>query len=253
MGAEGKMEMEKVPALGYRIEGLPVCGCSAGLPCPTSSLPFKVAKSVRKARRIIKRVRGRRSGRIRRLCKRPCIVERPENGYPPTVIQEQNSLAGVTNKLLLARARRICVAYEGMDRFFPEDKITMTGNPLRSDFSPPAAPAGRRLHTSGWTRIDRPYLWSGAASAHEPERRGKAGLDGIGAAGVQLIWQTRTVLPERDRCFYGCKGSQGSGSAVSGGIWRGAFIERMDLAYAMADVVVSRAGACTVFGTEPCG
>ena len=134
VGAEGKMEMEKVPALGYRIVGLPVAGLQRRFDLKNLAVPFKVLKSIRKARRTIRDFGADVVVGFGGYASGPVLWAAQRMGIP-TVIQEQNSYAGVTNKLLAKRARTICVSYEGMERFFPKEKIVMTGNPLRGRFS----------------------------------------------------------------------------------------------------------------------
>ena len=134
VGAEGKMEMEKVPALGYRIEGLPVAGLQRRLTLSNLALPFKVAASVRRAKRIIRDFGADIVVGFGGYASAPVLWAAQRLGIP-TIIQEQNSYAGLTNKLLSKRARRICVAYDRMERFFPADRIVMTGNPLRGRFT----------------------------------------------------------------------------------------------------------------------
>ena len=190
VGAEGKMEMEKVPALGYRIVGLPVAGLQRRFDLKNLAVPFKVLKSIRKARRTIRDFGADVVVGFGGYASGPVLWAAQRMGIP-TVIQEQNSYAGVTNKLLAKRARTICVSYEGMERFFPKEKIVMTGNPLRGGTSP-----------------------------------------------VQVIWQTGKYYEREMREFLA--------QHPTANIWQGAFIDRMDYAYAAADLVVSRSGACTV-------
>ena len=173
VGAEGKMEMEKVPALGYRIVGLPIAGLQRRLDWHNLAVPFKVLRSLRLARRTIRDFRADAVVGFGGYASAPVLWAAQRMGVP-TVIQEQNSYAGVTNKILSRRARCICTAYEGMERFFPADRIVLTGK----------------------------YY----------EREMQAFLAAHPAAHV----------------------------------WQGAFIDRMDYAYAAADVVVSRSGAGTV-------
>ena len=130
VGAEGKMEMEKLPALGYRVVGLPVAGLQRKLDLRNFALPFKVMKSIREARRTIRAFGADAAAGFGGYASAPVLWAAQHMGIP-TLIQEQNSYAGVTNKILSRRADRICVAYEGMERFFPADRILFTGNPLR--------------------------------------------------------------------------------------------------------------------------
>ena len=134
VGAEGKMEMEKVPALGYRIVGLPIAGLQRRLDWHNLLVPLKVLRSLRMARRVIRDFGADAVVGFGGYASAPVLWAAQHMGVP-TVIQEQNSYAGVTNKILARRARRICTAYEGMERFFPSDRITLTGNPLRGRFS----------------------------------------------------------------------------------------------------------------------
>lgn len=244
VGAEGKMEMEKVPALGYRIEGLPVVGLQRRLTLRNLQVPFKVAESLRKARRVIREfgaddvvVVG-----FGGYASAPVLWSAQRMGIP-TLIQEQNSYAGVTNKILASWAKRICVAYEGMERFFPKDRIVMTGNPLRGRLLEQHDPAV--LKTEGLTYFgltaDKPIVLvvGGSLGTRTLNNMMKANVDRITSEGkVQVIWQTGK--------FYEREMTEFMQSRSSEGIWRGAFIDRMDLAYAVADVVVGRSGAGTV-------
>ena len=156
VGAEGKMEMEKVPALGYRIVGLPVAGLQRRFDLKNLAVPFKVFKSIRKARRTIRDFGADVVVGFGGYASGPVLWAAQRMGIP-TVIQEQNSYAGVTNKLLAKRARTICVSYEGMERFFPKEKIVMTGNPLRGRFSKAGADRREALAHFGF-RDDLPVL-----------------------------------------------------------------------------------------------
>ena len=211
VGAEGKMEMEKVPALGYRIVGLPIAGLQRRMDWHNLAVPFKVLKSV-----------SQRLG-------------------VPTVIQEQNSYAGLTNKILAKRAKRICVAYEGMERFFPAGRITMTGNPLRGRFSKEGADRGEALEYYGFTP-DLPVVLVvggslGTRSLNEMMKAWILALEGADAP-VQVIWQTGKYYEREMQAFLAAH--------PVANIWQGAFIDRMDYAYAAADLVLSRSGAGTV-------
>ena len=205
VGAEGKMEMEKVPALGYRIVGLPIAGLQRRLDWRNLAVPFK----------------AQRMG-------------------IPTVIQEQNSYAGVTNKILAKGARRICTAYEGMERFFPAAKIVLTGNPLRGRFSKEGADRAEALEYYGLTP-DLPVILVvggslGTRSLNEMMKAWIVGTDG--KAPVQVIWQTGKYYEREMQAFLAAH--------PAAHVWQGAFIDRMDYAYAAADLVVSRSGAGTV-------
>jgi len=242
VGAEGKMEMEKVPALGYRIEGLPVVGLQRRLTLRNLQVPFKVAESLRKARRVIREFGADVVVGFGGYASAPVLWSAQRMGIP-TLIQEQNSYAGVTNKILALRAKRICVAYEGMERFFPKDRIVMTGNPLRGRLLEQHDPAV--LKTEGLTYFgltaDKPIVLvvGGSLGTRTLNNMMKANVDRITSEGnIQVIWQTGK--------FYEREMTEFMQSRSSEGIWRGAFIDRMDLAYAVADVVVGRSGAGTV-------
>lgn len=242
VGAEGKMEMEKVPALGYRIEGLPVVGLQRRLTLRNLQVPFKVAESLRKARRVIREFGADVVVGFGGYASAPVLWSAQRMGIP-TLIQEQNSYAGVTNKILASRAKRICVAYEGMERFFPKDRIVMTGNPLRGRLLEQHDPAV--LKAEGLTyfglKADKPIVLvvGGSLGTRTLNNMMKANVDRITSEGkMQVIWQTGK--------FYEREMTEFMQSRSSEGIWRGAFIDRMDLAYAVADVVVGRSGAGTV-------
>ena len=239
VGAEGKMEMEKVPALGYRIVGLPIAGLQRRLDWRNLAVPFKAVKSIRMAKRIIRDFGADAVVGFGGYASAPVLWAAQRMGVP-TVIQEQNSYAGVTNKLLAKRARTICVSYEGMERFFPKEKIVMTGNPLRGRFSKAGADRREALAHFGF-RDDLPVLLvvGGSLGTRTLNEMMKAWvLRQGGASPVQVIWQTGKYYEREMREFLA--------QHPTANIWQGAFIDRMDYAYAAADVVVSRSGAGTV-------
>lgn len=242
VGAEGKMEMEKVPALGYRIEGLPVVGLQRRLTLRNLQVPFKVAESLRKARRVIREFRADVVVGFGGYASAPVLWSAQRMGIP-TLIQEQNSYAGVTNKILASRAKRICVAYEGMERFFPKDRIVMTGNPLRGRLLEQHDPVVLKAEGLAYfgLKADKPIVLvvGGSLGTRTLNNMMKANVDRITSEGkMQVIWQTGK--------FYEREMTEFMQNRSSEGIWRGAFIDRMDLAYAVADVVVGRSGAGTV-------
>ena len=239
VGAEGKMEMEKVPALGYRIVGLPIAGLQRRLDWRNLAVPFKAVKSIRMAKRIIRDFGADAVVGFGGYASAPVLWAAQRMGVP-TVIQEQNSYAGVTNKILAKGARRICTAYEGMERFFPAAKIVLTGNPLRGRFSKEGADRAEALEYYGLTP-DLPVILVvggslGTRSLNEMMKAWIVGTDG--KAPVQVIWQTGKYYEAEMRRFLE--------EHPAPGVWQGAFIDRMDRAYAAADVVVSRSGACSV-------
>lgn len=239
VGAEGKMEMEKIPALGYRIEGLPVAGLQRRVTLKNLALPFKVVASVRRAKRVIKEFKADIVVGFGGYASAPVLWAAQRLGIP-TIIQEQNSYAGLTNKLLSKRAKRICVAYDRMERFFPAERIVMTGNPLRGRFTADGDIRGEALGYYGFNDSMPVALVVGGSlgtrTLNEMMKAWIKSLDGV--APVQVIWQTGKFYEREMREFLEAHPTKN--------IWQGAFIERMDFAYAAADVVLSRSGACTV-------
>ena len=240
VGAEGKMEMEKVPALGYRIVGLPIAGLQRRLDWHNLAVPFKVLRSVRLARRTIRGFGADAVVGFGGYASGPVLWAAQRMGVP-TLIQEQNSYAGVTNKILARRAGRICVAYEGMERFFPADRIVMTGNPLRGRFSKRGADPKEALAYFGF-EPDLPVVLVvggslGTRSLNEMMKSWILSLGGADAP-VQVIWQTGKYYEREMLAFLAAHPTRR--------VWQGAFIDRMDYAYAAADLVVSRSGAGTV-------
>ena len=239
VGAEGKMEMEKVPALGYSIVGLPIAGLQRRLDWRNLLVPFKVLKSIRRAKQTIRSFGADVVVGFGGYASAPVLWAAQRLGVP-TLIQEQNSYAGLTNKILAKRARKICTAYEGMERFFPADRIRLTGNPLRGNFSEQGAGRAEALAYYGLTAERKTLLVVGGSlgtrTLNEMMKSWIAQLDG--EAPVQVIWQTGKYY-EREMAAFLVE-------HPTRHIWQGAFINRMDLAYAAADLVISRSGAGTV-------
>lgn len=240
VGAEGKMEMEKIPALGYDIAGLPIAGLQRRWEIKNLLVPWKVLRSISMARRVIRDFSADVAVGFGGYASAPVLWAAQRMGVP-TVIQEQNSYAGVTNKILARGARRICVAYDGMERFFPADRIVMTGNPLRGTFAAAAREKSAEALEFYGLRADLPVVLVvggslGTRSLNEMMKGWIARLDGD--APVQVLWQTGKYYEAEMRAFLA--------EHPAGNIRQMAFIERMDLAYDAADLVVSRSGACTV-------
>ncbi len=239
VGAEGKMEMEMVPALGYNIVGLPIAGLQRRMEWRNLLVPFKVMKSLWKARRTIRDFRADIVVGFGGYASAPVLWAAQRMGVP-TLIQEQNSYAGVTNNILAKRAKRICTAYDNMGRFFPEEKIVLTGNPLRGRFSKEGADRKTALEYYGFTDNMPVVLVVGGSlgtrTLNEMLKRWIAETGG--KAAVQVIWQTGKYYEREMREFLAAH--------PAANIWQGAFIDRMDYAYAAADVVISRSGAGTV-------
>ena len=239
VGAEGKMEMEKIPALGYEIKGLPVAGLQRKLTLKNLLLPFKVAKSLCRAKRIIREFKADVVVGFGGYASAPVLWSAQRMGVP-TIIQEQNSYAGLTNKLLSKRAESICVAYDSMEKFFPKERSVMTGNPLRGRF---VADAGNRAEALSFYGLNESMpvvlVVGGSLGTRTLNEMMKAWIVTLnGEAPVQVIWQTGK--------FYEREMQEFLKEHPTKNIWQGAFIERMDYAYAAADVVISRSGACTV-------
>lgn len=230
VGALGRMEMEKVPAAGYKIEGLWISGLQRRLTLDNLSFPFKVISSLMKAKRIIKSFRpdvavgtgGYASGPLLRVASGMGI---------PSLIQEQNSFPGITNKLLANKVNRICVAYPGMEKYFPDNKILVTGNPVRQDILDLTGKKAEAMKFFGLDPSKKTLLVIGGSLGARTINESMTGcLDMLMKNGIQVIWQTGKSFSHQ-------------GGA---GAWVGAFISRMDLAYAAADIVVSRAGAISL-------
>ncbi|GAB2605464.1 undecaprenyldiphospho-muramoylpentapeptide beta-N-acetylglucosaminyltransferase [Spirosoma areae] len=238
VGAEGKMEMEKVPRAGYTIVGLPVVGIKRELSLANLGFPLKLGRSLLRARQIVRDFQPDAAVGVGGYASGPLLLAASLKGIP-TLIQEQNSYAGLTNKVLARWAKRICVAYPGMDAFFPAEKLKLTGNPVRSDiqFAGEQVEAGRQFFG---LEVARPTLLiiGGSQGARTINESMEAGLPRFIDAGVQVIWQTGPAFIERARTAVAAVGSRLLNAYD--------FIYEMDKAYAVADVVVSRAGALSV-------
>ena len=239
VGAEGKMEMEKIPALGYRIVGLPVAGLQRKLTLKNLAFPFKLMASYFKARGVIKEFKADVAVGFGGYASAPVLWAAQLMGIP-TIIQEQNCYAGKANKWLASKATRICVAYEGAERYFPKNRIVLTGNPLRDRFARKGDYRREALEYFGLS-ADKPVVLvvGGSLGTRTLNNMMKANVDRIVAEGkLQVIWQTGK--------YYEREMDEFMASRSSKGIWRNAYIEQMDMAYAAADIVVARAGASTV-------
>ena len=250
VGADGKMEMEKVPAAGYRIIGLPIVGLQRRLTVKNllnaMAVPFKVLSSVRKAGRIIREFRPDIAIGVGGYASAPLLWAASRRNIP-CLIQEQNGFAGLTNKILGRRVGRICVAYEGMERFFPAEKIVLTGNPIRSDI----VPADTALVMQGLdfygldATKDHIFITGGSLGSGTLNEAMKQWiLEGCpGGEGVEILWQCGKWYKAGIDDFMAQRRAAGADLSA---IRYTDFIGRMDLAYAVADVVVSRSGASTV-------
>lgn len=238
VGANGRMEMEKVPAAGYKIIGLDIQGFQRKSLFKNILLPYKIFKSVLKARSVIKNFKPDVAVGVGGYASGPLLYAAAQMKIP-YLIQEQNSYAGITNKRLGKNAERICVAFEGMDRFFPAEKIMLTGNPIRRaavDIENKRFAAAELLSLSPHKKTI--LVTGGSLGAGTLNKSMLSGLDKIIAADIQLIWQTGEY-------YYKAISEQMQGK-VHANIKVLEFLHRIDLAYAVADLVISRAGAGTI-------
>jgi UDP-N-acetylglucosamine--N-acetylmuramyl-(pentapeptide) pyrophosphoryl-undecaprenol N-acetylglucosamine transferase len=238
VGALGRLEMEKVPAAGYKIVGLDIKGIQRGSILKNLALPFKLLGSIRKSMKIIKDFKPDAAVGVGGYASGPLLYAASLKKVP-YLIQEQNSFAGLTNKRLGKRAQKICVAFDGMERFFPADKIVKTGNPVRRES---VDIAGKREQALGEFKLspDKQTLLvvGGSLGARTLNDSMLNDLDKLVEANVQLVWQTgKNYYEGIDRLLAADHDSS---------IHYMAFLNRMDLAYAAADVIISRAGAGTI-------
>ncbi|MBS1580577.1 MAG: undecaprenyldiphospho-muramoylpentapeptide beta-N-acetylglucosaminyltransferase [Bacteroidetes bacterium] len=238
VGAEGKMEMEKVPAAGYRIESLPIRGFQRGALWKNVGLPWRLLRSMLKARRLVRTFKPDVAVGVGGYASGPTLAA-AQRARVRTLVQEQNSFPGATNRLLAKKVDRICVAYPGMDRYFPAEKILLTGNPVRQEVVRLTGKRPRGLEHFGLVE-GRPivFVTGGSLGARGINRGIEAALPALQAQGIQLIWQTGTpyfqqAVQAAERLGYAdCKVQE--------------FVTKMDYAYAVADLVVARAGAISV-------
>ncbi|MBD5252874.1 MAG: undecaprenyldiphospho-muramoylpentapeptide beta-N-acetylglucosaminyltransferase [Barnesiella sp.] len=244
VGAENRMEMERVPAAGYPIVGLPVAGFDRKKLWRNIPVLWKLAKSLLKARRIVKEFKPDIAIGVGGYASGPILKEAQRRGVP-TLIQEQNSYAGVTNKLLAPRATRICVAYEGMDRFFPADRIEITGNPVRKVLEENTMERGEAKAALGFDP-SRPLLFvtGGSLGARTVNEAVAAALPSLRARDIQLLWQTGR---------YGADHFQSIAAGYAPEVKATTFVDDMAMAYRAADLVVARAGACTISEVQNLG
>ncbi len=238
VGAEGKMEMEKVPAAGYKIVGLPIMGIQRKLTLQNLKVPFKLLYSLIKARKIIKEFKPNVVVGVGGYASGPLLKIATSMGVP-ALLQEQNSYPGVTNKILAKKVQKICVAYNGMEQFFPKEKIVFTGNPVRQDIVDLGNKRAKGLQIFGLSADKKVVLViGGSLGARTINESIDVGLELISENNIQLLWQTGKGFAD--------KAAESVKKYTNKGIVTMPFITTMDLAYAVADVVVSRAGALSV-------
>ena len=238
VGAENRMEMQRVPAAGYQIVGLPVSGFDRKNLLKNIAVLWRLMKSRRKARRIIRDFGPHVAVGVGGYASGPTLKEAGAMGIP-TLLQEQNSYAGVTNKLLAKQAHCICVAYEGMERFFPKEKIKLTGNPVRQNLLDAAITHDEAVKTFGLDPKKKTVLLVGGSLGARTLNESMLGAwDVLGKSDVQFIWQT-------GKYYYDNITAQLRGRELEN-VHVCDFISSMDAAYAAADLVISRAGAGSI-------
>lgn len=250
VGAEGRMEMQRVPDAGYRIIGLPVAGFDRQHLWKNFSVLLKLVRSQWKARRIIREFRPQVAVGVGGYASGPTLKTAGMMGIP-TLIQEQNSYAGVTNKLLAKKACKICVAYDGMERFFPREKIILTGNPVRQNL---LAGSVSREEAADYFSLDPAkktiLILGGSLGARTINQTLTAGLDVIRAhPDIQFIWQTgKFYIEDVRQSITALTGEAMRHPHVLGipNLYVTDFIKDMAVAYRLADLVISRAGAGSI-------
>ena len=239
VGALGRMEMQRVPAAGYEIKGLPISGFDRHHLLKNVIVLYRIWKSQRMARRIVKQFRPMAAVGVGGYASGPTLNVCADKGIP-CLIQEQNSYAGVTNKLLAKKADKICVAYEGMDRFFPADKIIMTGNPVRQNvLHTKITPEEARKHFGLDTQRKTVLLIGGSLGARTVNESVIRHLDLVRESGVQFIWQTGKYYHEEILRQLKEQPEMPMLKVTD-------FISEMGIAYQAADLVISRAGASSI-------
>lgn len=234
VGAKDKMEMEKVPQAGYEIEGLWISGLQRKLTLKNLMFPLKLISSLLRARQIAKQFKPNVAIGTGGFASGP-LIKMAASAKIPCVLQEQNSYAGITNKLLASKAKRICVAYDGMDQFFPKEKIVKTGNPVRSDLVDLKVDKKEAIDFFGLNTNRKTILIiGGSLGARRVNQLIEKELGFFKNQEVQLIWQCGKLYYEDYKQY------------DSNSVKVLAFLNRMDYAYAAADIIISRAGAGSV-------
>ena len=239
VGAEGRMEMHRVPAAGYPIKGLPVAGFDRKNLLKNIPVLIKLFKSQRLARKIVKEFQPHAAVGVGGYASGPTLKVAGSMGVP-TLLQEQNSYAGVTNKLLAKQAKKICVAYEGMERFFDKDKIILTGNPVRQGLLNHSKTREEAIATFGLDPNKRTILiLGGSLGARTINQCLMENLDKVKSSGIQFIWQTGKIYIEEAKAAVAKAGELPMLHVTD-------FISDMATAYSAADLVISRAGAGSI-------
>lgn len=235
MGAKDKMEMEKVPQAGYQIKGLWISGIQRKLALSNLLFPFKLLNSLWNASKIIRKFKPDVAIGTGGFASGPTLIMASRKGIP-TLIQEQNSYPGITNRLLSKKATKICVAYDYLERFFPADKIVKTGNPVRQDL---LSIHSKRNEGSAFFNLDKTkktiLVLGGSLGARKINQLVENNLEFFKDQEVQIIWQCGKFYFEEYKKYQELENIQ---------VYK--FLNRMDLAYAASDIIVSRAGASSV-------
>jgi UDP-N-acetylglucosamine--N-acetylmuramyl-(pentapeptide) pyrophosphoryl-undecaprenol N-acetylglucosamine transferase len=235
VGAKGRMEMEKVPKAGYKIKGLWITGIQRRLTLKNLSFPFKLISSLYNANKIINDFKPNIVIGTGGFASGPTLYRAAAKGIP-TLIQEQNSYPGITNKLLSKKAKTICVAYDGLERFFPKEKIIKTGNPVRQDLSEISSKRNEALEFFKLNKNKKTLLvLGGSLGARAINKLIANHIHWIIENGVQVIWQTGKLYIDEYQKY-------DENEAVQ----THAFLDRMDLVYAAANIIISRAGAGSI-------
>ena len=230
VGALGRMEMERVPQAGYEIVGLPVRGFDRKKPWKNVSVLIDLSKSIRQVKKIIRDFKPNVGVGVGGYASGAAMWAAAKMGIP-ILLQEQNGFAGVTNKILKNKAAKICVAYEGMEKFFPADKIILTGNPVRQNLLD-----GRKSEDDGRKTL---LIIGGSLGARTINEAVIAGLKELTNAGIKVVWQTGKVYYEKCKAAWEAAGSPANIECLD-------FLSDMPDRYANADLVVSRAGASSI-------
>ena len=239
VGALGRMEMERVPQAGYKIVGLPVRGFNRAQPWKNVSVMVDLIKSLRQVKKIIRDFRPDVGVGVGGYASGAAMWQAANMGIP-ILLQEQNGFAGVTNKILRNKAAKICVAYEGMERFFPADKIILTGNPVRQNLL-----KGERLKVKGERNL---LIIGGSLGARTINEAVLAGLPELEKAGIRVVWQTGKVYYEKIQSAISNQQSAITNhqSPIENWLDVQPFLVDMPDRYANADLVISRAGASSI-------
>ena len=235
VGAEGRMEMTRVPEAGYRIIGLPIAGIQRSLSMSNLAVPFKLAASLWRARKVVRDFRPDIAVGTGGYASGPVLFAASMAGVP-TLIQEQNGFAGVTNKILAKRAAKICVAYEGLERVFPKDKIVLTGNPVRASILDGKKSRQEALDEFSLSAGRKPFLVLGLVQT----------FDTLASDGSQLLWQCGKLYYNQYRRELDRLVAEHPEKDLENRVALGPFISDMNAAYSVADFIISRAGAGTI-------